>query len=166
MSVGLPLYEGHLIMLAGFNSNGDPIAHDPARSNGYAYVHDKRSLSQSWFNKGGVAYTFYPTDSPAALIENQNNIQEAVISDFQLLQNYPNPFNPVTIVNYKLPITSYIELNVYNSLGQQVAILVNKTQQAGNYQISWDASELPSGNYFIVLRNETHQKIIRAILLK
>jgi len=41
MSVGLPLYEGHLIMLAGFTSNGNLIVHDPAKSNGYSYVFNK-----------------------------------------------------------------------------------------------------------------------------
>jgi hypothetical protein len=55
MSVGLPLYSGHLMMLAGFNTNGDPIVHDPAKSNGYSYVFNKNDLSHSWFDKE-VAY--------------------------------------------------------------------------------------------------------------
>ena len=59
MSVGPPLYPGHLMMFAGFTSDGRPIVHDPAKSNGYSYIFNKTSLSQSWFAKGGVAYTFY-----------------------------------------------------------------------------------------------------------
>ena len=59
MSVGPPLYSGHLMMLAGFTASGDPIVHDPARENGYAFVFNKSDLSHSWFDKGGVAYTLY-----------------------------------------------------------------------------------------------------------
>ena len=86
-------YTGHLIMLAGFTSNGTPIVHDPAKSNGYSYVFNKSDLSHSWFDKGGVAYTFYKPDSVTAILEDENEIANAV-NDFQLYQNYPNPFQP------------------------------------------------------------------------
>ena len=92
MSVGPPLYAGHLMMLAGFTSDGRPIVHDPAKSNGYSYIFNKTSLSQSWFTKGGIAYTFYFPDSGAVNVENSN--QNIIADDYQLLQNYPNPFNP------------------------------------------------------------------------
>ena len=94
MSVGEPLYTGHLIMLAGFTSSGNPIVHDPAKSNGYSYVFNKSDLSHSWFDKGGVAYTFYKPDSVTAILEDQNEIANAV-NDFQLYQNYPNPLTQV-----------------------------------------------------------------------
>ncbi len=68
-------------------------------------------------------------------------------SSFGLRQNYPNPFNPVTMINYQLPMSNAVELSVFNLLGQKVAILVNEKQQAGNYQIEWDASRFASGVY-------------------
>ncbi len=87
MSVGLPLYSGHLLMLAGFTSDGRPIVHDPAKSNGYSYVYNKTSISQSWFNKGGIAYTFYPAGSYPTSVENSSNqIVVKTISFIKIIQ--------------------------------------------------------------------------------
>ena len=72
----------------------------------------------------------------------------ALFDDFELYQNYPNPFNPLTTISYKLLFESYIELNVFDVLGKQVASLVNRQQSAGSYEIEFNASELPSGMYF------------------
>ncbi|MGL1891138.1 MAG: hypothetical protein OCD02_05890 [Spirochaetaceae bacterium] len=62
ISVGPPLYKGHLMMLAGFDKSGNPLVHDSAKEDGYFYKFDKTDLSKAWFNKGGIAYTFYPID--------------------------------------------------------------------------------------------------------
>ena len=102
MSVGSPLYPiGHLLMLAGFTSDGKPIVHDSAKPNGYSYVYNKTSLSQSWFVKGGVAYTFYPAGSYPTSVE--NSLEHFAVDDFTLYQNYPNPFNPSTTISFSLP---------------------------------------------------------------
>jgi hypothetical protein len=59
MSLGSPLYpNGHLVMLAGFTSNGTPIVHDPAKSNGYSFQFNKTSLTQSWFRKEALHIHF------------------------------------------------------------------------------------------------------------
>jgi Leucine-rich repeat (LRR) protein len=67
---------------------------------------------------------------------------------FALLQNYPNPFNPVTRINYQLPMSDYVELSIYNLLGQKVAILVSEKQNAGHYHVEWNASGFASGVYY------------------
>jgi hypothetical protein len=67
---------------------------------------------------------------------------------FALHQNYPNPFNPTTSLNYDLPATVHVTLKVFNVLGQEVATLVDKTQTAGRYNVSWNASGVGSGVYF------------------
>ena len=69
-------------------------------------------------------------------------------TEFTLSQNYPNPFNPVTIIRYALPQASEVNLTVYNLLGQEIEILVNEHQPIGTYEVSFDASILPSGIYF------------------
>ncbi|MCC6548703.1 MAG: T9SS type A sorting domain-containing protein [Ignavibacteriaceae bacterium] len=66
---------------------------------------------------------------------------------FELSQNYPNPFNPSTIINFSLESDSRVKLSVYNTLGQQVAVLVNGSMQAGGHSAEFSAASLPSGIY-------------------
>lgn len=83
-----------------------------------------------------------------------------------LYQNYPNPFNATTILNYKLPMASYVQLEIYNTFGQKVAVLVKANQIAGNYQIEWDGSKHASGLYFCKLKAGHYTNIVRMTLLK
>lgn len=67
---------------------------------------------------------------------------------FTLHQNYPNPFNPYTTIEYQLSRAAPVTLQIFNSLGQRVATLVNELQLPGNYQIRFDGSNLSSGEYY------------------
>ncbi len=67
--------------------------------------------------------------------------------NYELSQNYPNPFNPSTKIRYLLPESGLVKLVVYNILGQQIQTLVNENKSAGTYEITWNASNLPSGIY-------------------
>jgi hypothetical protein len=66
---------------------------------------------------------------------------------FALGQNYPNPFNPSTSIEFTLPEAGETTLKMYNSLGQEVALLVDGHLQAGRHSIRWNAGDLPSGTY-------------------
>ena len=85
---------------------------------------------------------------------------------FTLSQNYPNPFNPVTVINYQLPKTSDVKLSIYDALGQEVKILVNKSQNAGNHSIEWNAGAFPSGVYFYRLEAGSFVSNKKMILIK
>ena len=85
---------------------------------------------------------------------------------FILSQNYPNPFNPTTIINYELQITNYVELNIYNTLGQKVATLVSENLQAGVHQVEWDATGFSSGVYFYHLQAGELHEVRKMVLLK
>jgi beta-glucanase (GH16 family) len=70
------------------------------------------------------------------------------LEQFELHQNYPNPFNPETIIKYELPYNSYITINLYNALGENVAELVNEVKQSGLYESVFNANNFSSGVYF------------------
>ena len=146
MSVGSPLYpNGHLMMLAGFDASGNPLMHDPARSSGYSYKFNKTSLSESWFNKGGIAYSFYPEDTAA--ITSVEKIASAIPSQNYLYDNYPNPFNPTTKIGYEIASNGFVTLKIYDILGKEIVTLVNEEKPAGKYEVLFNASELPTGVY-------------------
>lgn len=84
---------------------------------------------------------------------------------FRLYQNYPNPFNPVTVISYQVPATSSLELSIYNLMGQKVATLVTASQPAGHYEVSWDASGLPSGIYMYRLETNTGFSQVKKLML-
>lgn len=67
---------------------------------------------------------------------------------YALRQNYPNPFNPTTYIEFDLPKTEFVNLIIYNALGQIVRELVNENREAGSYRVDFNATNLPSGTYF------------------
>ncbi|MFH1321728.1 MAG: M28 family peptidase [Bacteroidota bacterium] len=64
---------------------------------------------------------------------------------------YPNPFSYNTTINYSLPFQCKVNISIYNSLGNKIEEFVAQEQQAGNYEISWDAAGSSSGIYFCEL---------------
>ena len=85
---------------------------------------------------------------------------------FRLYQNYPNPFNPTTQISYQLPKNSFVHLVVYNSLGQEVAVLVNQLQSTGQYSVEFNAANLPSGVYIYKLQAGEFSATQKMILAK
>jgi photosystem II stability/assembly factor-like uncharacterized protein len=85
---------------------------------------------------------------------------------FSLLQNYPNPFNPSTTIQFSLPRTSNVTLKVFNTLGQQVATLVNEEKAAGSYKVDWNAESFSSGVYFYRLTSGDYVDTKKMLLIR
>ena len=86
--------------------------------------------------------------------------------EFALDQNYPNPFNPSTVIKYSIPDNGFVTLDVYNLLGEKVASLVNSVQEAGRYEVTFDASKFASGVYVYTLRSGSFNAVKKMILMK
>ena len=91
---------------------------------------------------------------------------EIIANNFNLEQNYPNPFNPSTTINYTIAERSTVSLKVYDVLGNEVANLVNTTQEAGKYDVTFNASELSSGLYIYTLNTGNFTSSKKMMLLK
>ncbi len=94
------------------------------------------------------------------------NDPRGVPGTFFLTQNYPNPFNPSTTIRYALPHRSQVTLSVFNTLGENVARLVNAERGAGYYEVWFDASTLSSGVYFYRLQAGDYVSTKRMLVLK
>ena len=70
---------------------------------------------------------------------------------FVLSQNYPNPFNPSTIINFSLPVDSYVSIELFNTLGEKVDELTNRDYSIGSHEINFDASKLSNGVYYYTI---------------
>jgi hypothetical protein len=85
---------------------------------------------------------------------------------YYLYQNYPNPFNPITTINYSIPENSFVSLKIFNSLGIEVAKLIEEQKQVGDYSIKIDATNYPSGIYFYTLQTDNFFSTKKMIFLK
>lgn len=92
--------------------------------------------------------------------------QNEVPDEFKLSQNYPNPFNPTTQIEYSVAEASQVTLEVFNILGKRVATLINQEQQPGNYEVTFDGSNLASGVYLYRLQAGTYVSTKKLILAK
>ncbi|PIS44203.1 MAG: hypothetical protein COT22_11815 [Ignavibacteria bacterium CG08_land_8_20_14_0_20_37_9] len=91
---------------------------------------------------------------------------EAIPTEFALFQNYPNPFNPSTTIKFSLPETGYYSLKIFNTLGEEVAQLINGQLEGGNYRLPFDASKLASGVYIYNLKGNNVNLSMKMTLMK
>jgi len=87
-------------------------------------------------------------------------------NDFSLAQNYPNPFNPSTTISFSVAKAGWVNLSVFDPLGQLVTPLVDEVKYPGRYSISWKPQTIPSGAYFYQLRSRDHTDTKLMIYLK
>lgn len=129
-----------------------------------------------WYGKDGaiadkIVLTTNPNYVPTGYgpdetvgLENKTKLLEP--KQYHLYQNYPNPFNPKTTIRYNLAVTSEVQLDVFNILGQKITSIVSAKQPAGMYTVEWDASKVSSGLYYYRLNTDHFQRVRKMILLR
>ncbi|OGU30391.1 MAG: hypothetical protein A2057_12075 [Ignavibacteria bacterium GWA2_35_9] len=116
---------------------------------------DEWTTINNWLNYGDP-------NGPSGVRE----ILGVIPDEYALQQNYPNPFNPVTNIQYSVPVSGNVSLNIYNSLGQLVATIFNGDQHAGSYIAEFDASGLASGIYMYQLQSGNVTLTKKLVLMK
>jgi len=91
---------------------------------------------------------------------------ESEVNSFTLYQNYPNPFNPSTTIRFAITSQGLATLKIYNSLGEEVATVINEELTTGSYEIEWDATGFPSGVYFYQLQAGGYIETMKMVLMK
>jgi len=122
------------------------------------------------FSDATGQYYYLPDYIPGGIIVSGStgveDIASGLPSEFSLSQNYPNPFNPSTVIEFALPKAGHVELTIFNVLGQTVTTLLDRQMAAGNHQIEFDASNMPSGIYFYRLNHSEGSTTKKMILVK
>lgn len=125
---------------------------------------------------GGV-YCVTVTDSSAEgknfdVVTDVREIESSELPEsFSLSQNYPNPFNPTTQIEFEIPKASFVEIHIYNMLGQQLRTLVSERLSAGRKVVTWDGTDdrgmpVASGVYFYRISTDGYAEAKKMILLK
>jgi Secretion system C-terminal sorting domain len=173
-----------LIMTVAFSKNGVPIGSGQAKATSSVSLYTEFVANTLWFsndtpdtayivfviaNSNGTSPhvgSYYIIDDlsfgNSTGVENLNNVP----NNFYLGQNYPNPFNPSTTISFSIPEEDFVSLKVFNSLGEEVATLVNEIKPSGKYSVSFDASNLTSGVYFYKIKAGKFIGTKKMILIK
>ena len=125
------------------------------------------NIYKMWYGGlgNGIGSTGYATSSLITSLDNDKNLINSY--KFNLKQNFPNPFNPVTTIEYRISEPGFVDLSIYNLLGEKVITLVSEIKNAGTHRFNWNAKELTSGIYFYRLTaGKNFMQAKKLILLK
>ncbi|MBU1114913.1 MAG: T9SS type A sorting domain-containing protein, partial [Bacteroidetes bacterium] len=157
VSGGTTSYTDNDFLIAASKSTGSIVMYDVK-----AYYSPDQTESVN------EAITVYGNTSVVEKTANTDSTSTELpaINEYALNSNYPNPFNPTTQISYQLPENSFVNLVVYNSLGQKVAELVNQNQSSGKYTVKFNAANLPSGVYIYKLQTDNFSDVKKMLLTK
>jgi hypothetical protein len=91
---------------------------------------------------------------------------QQIPESYLLQQNFPNPFNSSTVIGFILPQDDFVQLSIYNNLGQEISSLVSKYLPAGNYNYMWNAEEQANGAYYYILKSGNYSSVKKMTLIK
>ena len=156
-------WNNYWIMNYEYDENGNMINYQSLGWNGYDWVSGQASCE---FGDYYNSYSFYCSDLSAFYSEVTSVQQPQIPKALSLLQNHPNPFNPVTTIPYSIDRTGFVEITVYNMLGQKVTELVSKTLLPGNYAAVFNGSQYPAGVYYYILKTGGQIVFKKMVMIK
>jgi alkaline phosphatase D len=175
MAGGLDITNSKIITLYNmfglslWNKGGQGISTDDFyNAFGKITVNGKDSVQLSLIDEYGTEFASHTVlNGNVVSVQLSNNYP----ADFELLQNYPNPFNPTTNIKFRIGQQGLVKLIVYNALGQQITVLIDKELQAGEYSITFSTlhekgTPLTSGIYFYQLNYNGKLTSKKMLLLK
>ncbi|MDY0084266.1 MAG: S8 family serine peptidase, partial [Ignavibacteriaceae bacterium] len=148
--------------------SSSPIKLDSIGADQTSYIDTSAQAGTAYY------YAVYCNNSTASSDTTESSLivvsvekeEDAVPTEYSLKQNYPNPFNPNTVIKYSLAQDGFVNIAVFNLLGEKVATLVNTTQRAGNYEVNFNASSFSSGIYFYSMEAGDYKSARKMLLMK
>ncbi len=129
-------------------------------SNSYSFI-DKNIKS------GQYKYRLKQIDLDGSFkYSNVVEVNLLTLTEFSLEQNYPNPFNPTTTIGFGIQNKANVKITVLNSIGEEVAVILNEEKEGGYHQVEFNAAALPSGVYFYQLKAGNFIQTKKMILLR
>ncbi|MDW8109072.1 MAG: SBBP repeat-containing protein [Candidatus Kryptonium sp.] len=158
--------RGNIFVTGWVNSTASNYIPFPTRNpEGGAYFQpDNNTIG--WGNDAFILkFEGLPRDFVVSVQDGKNDF--AIPDKFVLYQNYPNPFNPQTEIKFDLPESGHVKIEVYNLLGQRVAVLYDGYMEAGyNKTVKWYTKEMPSGIYFYRVTTGKYVEVKKMVLMK
>jgi hypothetical protein len=125
------------------------------------------TFTDSKIASGNFAYRLKQVDFDGSYeYSNEINVDVTGPAQYSLDQNYPNPFNPSTLIKYSVAQDGFVNVSIFNLLGQKVATLVSSNMKAGSYEINFNASQLSSGVYFYSIEAGDFKAVRKMMLMK
>jgi|GEM_PF-677529 len=138
--------------VAGFGTTTEPKV--------YSFTDDKTAV-------GNFTYRLKQVDFDGSYeYSNEINVDVTGPAQYSLEQNYPNPFNPSTLIKYSVAQDGFVNVSIFNLLGEKVATLVNSNMKAGSYELNFNASQLSSGVYFYSIEAGDFKAVRKMMLMK
>ena len=137
--------------------DGEGYSLVPTEANPTSDQNDPANWRASYSIHGSPGSDDIPTS-----VEDEKRLPTSI----ELFQNYPNPFNPETKIRYTLNSTSKVRLSVYDILGREIAVPINRVQNAGRYEVTFSGTGLASGVYFYRLNTENGVITRKMLLLR
>ncbi|MBK7630611.1 MAG: T9SS type A sorting domain-containing protein [Ignavibacteriales bacterium] len=138
--------------IAGFGTTTEPKA--------YSFTDSKIAV-------GNYSYRLKQIDYDGTYAySDEVNVDVSGPAQYSLEQNYPNPFNPSTLIKYSVAQDGFVNVSIFNLLGEKVATLVNSNMKAGSYELNFNASQLSSGVYFYSIEAGNFKAVKKMMLMK